>query len=410
MSASTLGAALLGEVEEETLDDVRDGDYLPLMYCCKILRRIADPFTQLLQSLRCIETPATSQLGFLPLDRLLNVFQNPPQSRQQQRHHTHFGESSPQSHNAYSTKDLPLPVIEITGAGSCSGKTQLLYLLVSTFLLPQNFKEVVLYGKGSAVVLLDLSGKFSIARLCDVMQQYIAGCSVSATLQESDILCLVSETLIHLHIYHPHSTSSLLGTLIELPQYLFGQPPVHMSSNRSVGLLAISDLSTFLWQDRLDADEEAGPYASNRAEKANNSLVLQRYRNLVSSLRRIQHQLSCTIIATNWSLAPITTSFGQRILRSHLPSSWTQFCTLKVIVSRESIRKFGPGMSVEEATKEAEQRQNAVENSGFSGSINWSGSDDWREEIREAIRNLASEGGFSFQVTDQGVLPEVEET
>ncbi len=369
-------------------------------------RHDADPLLQLLRTLRGLEVPPTSQLGFPSLDRLLGVFQNPPQTRQQQQYHTQSGEWSTEHQNFHSTREKPLPIIEITGATACSGKTQMLCYLVSMSLLPQQYNEIPLGGKGYAVVLLDLSSKFSILRLHHLMRELVSSCSTPSALPEDEISSLISESLTHLHVFRPHSTPSLLATLSTLTSYLLKQLPAHFSSNRPVGLLSINDLSAFLWQDRLDADEEAGPYTSNNAEKANNSLLLQRYRALVSSLRHIQHQFSCTVVATNWSLSPATTAAGHRALRPHLPSVWNNFCTLKVVVEKDRVKKFGPGMSVEEAAKQAGQRWEAAERSAFSGWANWWESEKWREEVREGVRNLEREGCFSFKVTEKGVLPE----
>lgn len=280
---------------------------------------------------------------------------------------------------------------------------------MSISLLPQEYNGKSLSGKGSAVVLLDLSNKFSILRLHAVMRDHITRSFVDSMLPEDEITSLISDSLTHLHVFRPHSTPSLLASLSALPSYLLAQPSTHLSSNQPIGLLAIDGLSAFLWQDRLDADEEVGPYTSNTAEKANNSLFLQRYRALVSSLRHIQHLFSCTVIATNWSLAPTTNVSGHRALRPHLPSAWNNFCTLKVVVERDKVKKFGPGMSVEEAAKEAGQRWEAVERSAFSGWVNWWESEDWREEVREGVRHLHEESCFSFKVTETDVLLGVNE-
>jgi len=77
-----------------------------------------------------------------------------------------------------------------------------------------------------------------------------------------------------------------------------------------------------------------------------------------------------------------------------------------VVVEKDQVRKFGPGMSVEEAAKEAGQRWEAVERSGFSAWVNWWESEDWREEVREGVRNLEREGNFSFRVIDKRVVIE----
>jgi len=358
---------------------------------------------QLLFSLRELEGSTNVSLGFAPLDKLLDVFRDPPLTRQQQQlQHTQW---STQHQVPSPAREKPLPVVEITGAAACSGKTQLLYHLVSLALLPAEYNGLYKFGKGSAVVLFDLSSKFSILRLYDVMQTLVSFiCSItSSKLGEQDMSALISDSLTHLHIFRPQSFSSVLATLATLPAYLLAQPSTHFSTNRPLGLLALNDLSSFLWQDRQDADEEAGIPTNVHAEKANNSVLLQRYRTLVSILRDIQHRFSCTIVATNWGLSPATSKAGHRALRRNLPSVWNNFCTVNVVVERDRIRKFGPGMSIEEALKEGPHRWEAVAKSGFSAWVNWWGSEGWKEEVREGVKGLEMEGCFTFRVTEKGL-------
>lgn len=303
---------------------------------------------------------------------------------------------------------MPPPIIEITSATACSGKTQFLYYLVSLSLLPAKHNDVQIQGKEAAVVLLDLSGKFSILCLHDVMHYHIAKihATEASSLTEEEMTSLITSSLIHLHVFRPHSTTSLLATLASIPSYLLAQPPVHLSTNRPLGLLAINDLSAFLWQDRLSSSELEPTIAPNPyAEKANPTPLLNDYRKLVSSLRSIQYRFSCTILATNWGLSPVTiVSGGHRALRPHLPSPWNTFCTVKVIVERDRVSKFGPGMSAQEALEEGEKRWEAVEKSGFSGWLNLWEAESWREEVREGLRGLAGGGSFDFRVTDKGVV------
>ena len=357
---------------------------------------------QLLRSLRELDANREPPLGFQPLDRLLCLFQNPPPTRQQQHYQTQW--SAHQEGSNLPPREKPLPVIEISSAAACSGKTQLLYLLVSLSLLPVKHKDVSINGKGTTVVLFDLSGRFSILRLHHVMENHIfSACSTSSTaFTKQEIPSVVSDSLKHLHIFRPQSSSSLLATLASLSSYLLSSPSTHFSTNRRLGLLAINDLSAFLWQDRLDADEETALPASNQAEKANSTLFLERYRNFVSSLRNIQHLFSCTIVATNWGLAPVTSVARHPALRPHLPSLWNNFCTIKIVVERNMVSKFGPGLSAAEAKMEGVQRWEAVEKSGFSGWVDWWGSESWREEVREAISGLKLQGSFSFKVTGDG--------
>ena len=303
-------------------------------------------------------------------------------------------------------KDKPPLVIEITGATACSGKTQLLYHLISISLLPVQYSDIADFGKGYAVVLLDLSSRFSILRLYNVMYDRISSiCSTNSfTLPHADLSSLISDSLMHLHVFRPQEASSLQATLDSIPPYLLNQHPLHVSANRPLGLMGINDLSAFLWQDRLDGDEESHLSTTTSKGKANNNLLLQRYRSLVSSLRQIQQVFSCTILATNWGLAPTTSVANRRSLRPHLPSVWNNLCTVKLIIERDRVPKFGPGISAEEAANERQQRWGAVEQSGFSGRINWWGSENWRDEVREGLGSLKRGGSFQFIVTNMGII------
>ena len=264
------------------------------------------------------------------------------------------------------------------------------------------------FGKGYAVALLDLSSKFSVLRLYKVMYDRISSICFrkSSEIPHAESSSMISDSLAHLHVFRPQESISLQATLDSIPSYLMTQHSLHVSANRPLGLIAINDLSAFLWQDRLDADEESDPSVTIRMDKANNSLLLQRYRSLVSSLRHIQQLFSCTIVATNWGFAPISSVANHRALRPHLPSVWNNFCTIKIILERDKVPKFGPGMSAEEAANERQQRWGAVEQSGFSGRINWWGSENWRDEVREGLGSLDRGGSFHFKITDMGIIVE----
>ena len=282
----------------------------------------------------------------------------------------------------------------------------MLYHLVSISLLPVQYRDMADFGKGHAVVLLDLSSNFSVLRLYNVMYDRVSSiCSTNSfTLPHAEIPSLISDSLAHLHIFRPQESSSLQATLDSIPSYLLTRHSLHVSANRPLGLMAINDLSAFLWQDRLDADEESDPSTTTRNAKANNDLLHQCYRSLVSSLRHIRKLFSCTIVATNWGLAPTISVANHRSLRPHLPSVWDSFCTVRLIVERDRVPRFGPGMSAEEAANEKQQRWGAVEQSGFSGRINWWGSENWRDEVREGLGGLGRGASFHFKVTNMGII------
>ncbi len=304
-------------------------------------------------------------------------------------------------------KESPPAVIEIAGASPCSGKTQLLYHLIAITLLPPFDNEVHLQCRGQAVVLLDLSSKFSVLRL-----EHMMHCYVSAKFSASDshpgeehVAGLIHASLSQCHVFRPHSTPSLLSTLSTIPNYLLAQPSSHFSANRPLGLLAINDISAFFHEDRQESEETAISTIHNQKGNAGTKTLLQEYYvSLTTTLHEIQLLFSTPLVVINHALStPTNQRTAQPSLRPHLPGVWNNFCTLQIVVERDRVTKFGPGMSVEEASRERTQRWEAVSRSGFLGWVNWWGSGGWREEIKEGIMALEKSGRFSFWVGDEGV-------
>lgn len=352
-----------------------------------------------------------TQIGVPVLDRLLDVFQVPAKARspEQRSQHTQWSTQAIIP-NPPPTQEKRPPVIEVTGVSACSGKTQLLYYIIAVTLLPHVYEAVTLRGKDQAVVLFDLSCKFSILRLRDIMRNYIADRSSTSELpfDEEKISPLIHTSLIHLHVFRPQSTPSLLSTLSSLPAYLLSRPSSHFSANRPLGLLAINDISAFYQQDRLDSEEAQAippPTDGPNTTAVAPNLLQGRYKSLTAVLQDVSILFSAPIIATNTALSSFSAQTpGQPSLRPHLPAVWNNFCTLQLVVERDRVTKFGPGMSVKEASGERGQRWEAVTRSGFSGWVNWWGSGGWREEVREGLRKLDGGGGFRFQVGDRGVV------
>ncbi len=248
------------------------------------------------------------------------------------------------------------------------------------------------------MVVIDLDNRFSVLRFRQILSSHLR--SLEVPLHDGDIASLIHASFQHLHIFRPQSLRSLLATIESLSAYLTDISS-HLSANRAVGLLALNGLSAYLWQDRSDADE-AGRIDGTK-EIGNDGIFVQMYRDLVIALRHVQHTFECTIVATNWGLVPVHYIAGHPALRPHLPAIWTNFCTLRMVVERNTVSKFGPGMSAEEATKERLQRQEAVDDSGFSCWVNWWGSDGWRDELREEVNGMDRGGMFSFRIKDERV-------
>ena len=258
------------------------------------------------------------------------------------------------------------------------------------------------------MILLDLSSNFSILKLQSILQSHISA-SLSAAHESSadpiEVSTLVHACLQHLHVFRPQSHPSLLATVAALPAYLLSELRSHYSANRRLGAIFVNNLGSFYWQDRQEAEEQrdAALVAENGSAVNKDDLFLARYRSLVKCLREVQQAFDCPIVATTWALAPPIYSRDGSSLRSHLPTAWNNFCTFKVVLQRSSVTKFGPGMSVEEALAEKEQRQEAVDRSGFSGWVNWWDSEAWREDIKTAVMAWIRRGGARFTVSDQGI-------
>lgn len=387
MSAGALGAELLSEVKEGTLDK--------LLYELRALKPLGSRYH--------LNVPA--------IDGLIDIFTPSFNTQRQQAQNLAQWTPAAQTitHAQKAHLDVRAPVIELTGVTSCSGKSQLLYHILATMILPKAFNGTTLPGKEQAVVVLDLSSDFSIMRLRTMLEHLVLGSvgSAETSILDHDAAALVKDSLQHLHIFRPQSHPFLLATIAALPSHFLSDTTSHYSANRQLGAIVINSLSAFFWQDRQDAEEQKDaaliePSTVTQDQKAN--VYLTRWRSLVSSLREVQQTFDCPIVATNWALASPVYSKDSSSLRPHLPGVWTNFCTFNVVLQRKSVRKFGPGMSVEEALAEKYQRQEAVDGSGFSGWVNWWNSEGWKEEIRMAVNAWSNRGGLQFAVTDKGVV------
>ncbi|MCJ1385861.1 hypothetical protein MMC17_008985 [Xylographa soralifera] len=360
--ADVLGARLLSEVKEETLD-------------------------KLLHSLRSLNDPApTDRLGVPALDRLLDIFTHPPPLHPDTHHQ--WDSPLPPPVDLPARKPKP-PVIELCSASPCAGKTQLLYHVTATSLLPHIYG-----GTGGAVVWLETDSRFCILRLRSVLLSHLTSHASSADLSPLDSDALVTTSLQHLHVYSPSSSASLLATILSLPSYLFSLHR-HSSAARALTTLIISNISAFVYQDRLDADEAPRLPGSNT--------FVQHYRDLVAALRGVQATFSCTVVAGNVAFAPLLPSALGPAVRPHLPAAWSAFCPLKVLVMRETIPKFGPGISAEEAAREAPARKEMVQRKRSKGWVDASGSETWEEGVKGALEALDGGGAFGFRVDGEGL-------
>ncbi|KAL8933008.1 MAG: hypothetical protein Q9216_006565 [Gyalolechia sp. 2 TL-2023] len=374
MSAGNLGSRLLQEVKVEGLDD-----------------------TEVLHTLRIARGSQQNRLltGHQTIDQLLQAFVK--------------SDAPPPRHSSVA-KSHQVPVLELVGVSPCSGKTQLLSHLIGLTLLPSEYGGIKLGGENSAVLLFDLGSSISVLRLQSIMANHVQSCvgksSESVSLQR--VVNFVQSSLEHLHLFRPQSSLSLLATFSNLESYIFNTAS-HFSANRQVGLIVLHHVDAFLWQDRLDDAEDPTNGGDNFRKS---SVISDRFRDLAAQLGRLHAKFDCLVIATSSALSTMvyvrTNGLIVPILRSHLPNAWKSFVTLRLLIQRDSVRKFPLGVSAEEAAREADQRREVVERCLFSARLDWSESDDWREETRNAVKALKDGGDLSFRVTPKGIDFDIE--
>ncbi|KAI9855145.1 MAG: hypothetical protein M1824_006285 [Vezdaea acicularis] len=405
MSADALGARLLGEVEEEGLDEL----------------------------FRAIRVQNDGQVGdrlHVPqIDRLLNVFHHGPVDTTS--HALPTWTSSPHRDRPPIPTTVPLAanareaVVEITSMGPCAGKTHLLYYILTLSVLPSLFGEIDLNGKEATVVVMDTDGRFDVHRLKTVMAHYVKDRALKSSSPDlskakwaDQLESLLHMALQHVHIFRPQSSASLLATLESLPEYLL-HGRTHQSHARPLSALCIDSISAFYWQDRYSTLTEptTATTTTTTTETAaadpptnQNNAYIQRYQSLVHTLKSIQQTFSCTVLATSWGLFPFQAAKPSRSksrpvsFRPHLPAVWASYPTLRLVVARSVVPRFAPEMMVEEAARDRDARQEVVEKGRFGAWVDGGLGDGWTEVVREGLEEVEGKGRLVFWVRGEGVV------
>ena len=324
----------------------------------------------------------------------------------------------------------PYPVVEISSISSAAGKSQVLYHLIATAVLPSNFNGASLDGSDSAVVFIDNDGRFDAQRLRAVargiiqnkLQTSVENFSPDTSLDES-IDSLAFEALRHVHVFRPQSSLALLATLQSLDAYLL-ELNRHPSTNRALKAIFIDSATAFIWQDKLQDEitriEDIGRSAAEVERKRfqkESFHIADVYADLVTSLKRLQDIFDCSVIYTTtsstgrptenpsvpWgSYNPLDTVLKTPSFRSPLPPPWGLFPTLRLVLQREVVRPFPPNVTVHEAQKDAPMRQEMVMRGEFLGSVNGWGREDWPRRILEELKKRGG-GEFTFNVGREGI-------
>ncbi|KAL3482193.1 hypothetical protein BJX99DRAFT_83056 [Aspergillus californicus] len=419
--AASFGEKLLQEVHEEGLDE-------------------------LLHDLRAVYREnvgnATTRFGVATIDELQGLFmpsQHPYNQLMLENNVDEQGEYIPAAAGYEFTQTAApsqpasidrTPVLEIASTSSAAGKSQMLYYMAAMTVLPAKVNGVPLNGLDSAVVFIDTDNRFDSERL-----RTVARGMVQSRLQTSDapfsdatshgsIEAMLVTSLQHVHIFRPQSSLALLATLQCLDTYLLDIRR-HISASRPLRAVIIDSATAFLWQDKLQDEiartEDIGrPTAEIEQERLRKEsfYLADIYADLVACLKRLQHVFDCSVIYTTTSFSgrsiekasapygsynPLDTAFLTiPSFRSPLPPPWGLFPTLRLVLQRDMVRPFSPGVTMSDARNDAPRRQEVVMRGEFLGSVNGWRREDWPRRLLEELKRRDG-GGFAFRVGLYGI-------
>ena len=270
----------------------------------------------------------------------------------------HVKNGRPISHD--SPAGLPRHVtstIQITGP-TCSGKTHLLYHFLASLTLPST-------SLNGHVVILDTDSRFSAIRLQSILLRQ----AVSSTAEGQ-----VRSALEKIHIFRPSSTASILTTIHSLPSYLHSLPITSQQHHRLAAIM-LDSASAFFYQDL--ASSQAGPHL------AGPNLNPRLSSTIMPSLRLLQQTYHCLLVTTSRYPSRI---YGPEVLNLR---------TRRLVPS-----PFGPGLSMEEALRDRDQRQQVMERGIYKCSV--VENRDERDAPLHGGHDLAN-AGFRFRIGSDGV-------
>lgn len=325
------------------------------------------------------------------------------------------------------------PVIEISSTSSGAGKSQLLYYLTAIAILPSAYDGIDIGGREASVVFIDTDGRFDADRLRTVTQSILQQRfqqPEDIEPNQVDLESILMASLHHVHIFRPQSSSSLLATLHSLVTYLLDTTR-HHSSTRKLDSVIIDSASAFIWEDRLRDEvsriEDIGRPSTEvefEREQKQSFYLSDLYAEISKELKELQRIFSCSIIYTTilWSgkgnssqhpqsyhpsgpfdlYNPPVVSNKTPAFRSSLPPPWGTFPLLRLVVQRDSVRPFPPGMTVREAEGDAGKRQEIVTQGKFSAWVNGWGREEWSRKMEDGVEKLNG-GMFTFYSRKDGV-------
>ncbi|KAH0845956.1 hypothetical protein FOPE_11731 [Fonsecaea pedrosoi] len=432
MSAEQYGARLLQGVQEESLEQF----LAELRWTVEPQPRAVLGVPQLdtlLESLRYPETLAnTRRREWLSSPAATSVVYGSDDDRSNEEEDSDDVETSRLRPQPRASAEKPKPAtVELTSVSSASGKTSLLSYLCAISVLPRD-----LGGKESTVVYIDSDGRFSAARLAQIMLHHVqnhqskASKETPSTLTDSGIQQVIRSSLDHIHVFRPQSSAQLISTLSSLHAYLFDGSR-HHSMHRPLSLIVIDSATAFYWQDRSDQAmaQLESPGTGLRGGGPSPSRAAQ----AIEILKTLQEKFACAVVfsaVSTISTPPFpssstrpphdTTTSGPTILApaasdTRFVSPWTSYATLSLSLARLPIAQFPAQMGLEECLRDREKRLDAVHKGRFLATlVPGSGSAPLAAPAATAKGRAGKEDGesgtkaiggsaFEFRITGAGV-------
>lgn len=261
------------------------------------------------------------------------------------------------------------------------------------------------------MIYVDNDGRFSATRLVQIITHHLE--TLPSTPTAETIRDIAHETLNHIYIFRPQSSTQLLSILDSLPSFLLDRTR-HSSIYRPLGLVVLDSATAFHWQDRFDRTvaQLDTPTVADRDQPSKTTEIIAR-------LKALQKRFECAVMFSSTSAAPTQKSMqtphtDPNVAVPPTPSSlspWTTYATLTLNLTRPAVPQFAPQMSLDECLRDAEKRLDAVRNAPFVATVQ-----EWRHgqgQGQQQALTLAAAGGgegssrrhagFAFKVVEDGV-------
>lgn len=274
-------------------------------------------------------------------------------------------------------------LMEITAADACSGKSILIHLIAAIGCLPPTIGSIEIGGKGGFVAIFDADNRLDVAKLREVMRGCIEQRSRQTVQQKDDlnestvavehqksqknesILSTdiidrsIKEALSHILIFRPTSLRTLLSTLGQLPVHLERAALNHGIQGLQLSSIIIDSASAFYWQLRADQETRRVEGLDSRTSTSS-KIDSSSYVKLIQTLQALSHQFECPVIASTWHM-PTPVQYQDSQFNPTFPTA----PSLRLEVGRRTVKRFPPGISVDQALKEKKIREEIVDKHEF---------------------------------------------